>query len=742
VINSRSFRSLVHSAPAEWSRDKLRQDMLAGLHVVGPSFAIALLIAGHAGLSGLAALTCAVVGSLIVALLGGTTLGLSGPGLAMGLALADIGRTHGATGLALACGLTGVFQVVLGVFNIGRFTRVLPITTVHAFTFGIGVLFVIRCLPQMLGVQAPTDLDALPLIDHLLVHIGTTKWPALLIGVLAFAAMVAAPRRAPRVPVGLVMIVLTAAVTGLLPLIGFELTIPTLAELKFAVPELPAVPDHDVAQFAGSVFMLFTLATLETLLSASADEDREPGMQNDLDRELVGHGVATTSMALLGGLPVAGSILRTWAMRPAGAQTRNAAVSHAALGALLLPAFVFAGHFIPVAVLAGIGLAMAVPLFDTRPLRAVARVSRAEAIVLVATAFTIVFAGLLNGIEAGLVATLVLATLRVARFRATLHEGQNGATHQVNFSGPITFLSILQIDRLRAQLAKIDPAVGVILDLRSVLVMDVTGCHRFIALVFELAERSGRVAVLGASPSCRERLLAADDHGLLRERMAVSEKDLDAILGQERAFEMRAHVIANLQRFRMETREHYSPLFDQLADGQSPHTLFVTCVDSRIAPQMLTGAHPGELFILRCLGAIVPPPGGVAAQEGAALEYAIGVLGVRNVVICGHSQCGAVKAIKTQHLPPDSASLEQWLASIRFASGDLSHHHELDDAARAVTVRQLENLRKFPAVRDALASDRLRLMAWFYDVGQAELYEWDEATQKFEVLADRGATEP
>lgn len=727
----------MRSEPEAWSRANLREDIFAGFNMVAPSFAIALLIAGHAGLSGFAALLCAVVGSLIVALLGGTTLGLSGPGLAMGLALADIGQSHGAAGVALACGLTGVFQMVLGVLHLGRFARLLPLTTVHAFTFGIGALFVVRCLPQVLGVRTPMDLDALPMIDHLFAHLADTRWQTLALAVFAFLAMRIGPLDGRRFPVALAVIVLATAFTGVT-----GLDVPTLSELAFTVPELPAVPGHDVAQFVGSMVMLFTLATMETLLSASADEERLPGMQNDLDRELFGHGFANSVMALLGGLPVAGSILRTWAMRPAGAHTRRAAVSHAIIGALLLPAIVIAGRFVPVAVLAGIGIALAVPLLDIRPLRAVARVSRAEAIVLVATGFTIVFAGLLNGVEVGLVATLVLATLRVARFRATVHEGSDGATHQVNFSGPLTFLSILEVDRLRKRLAAIDPSVGVILDVRSVLVMDVTGCNRFLALVGELVDRSGRVAVLGASPSCREALLAADEHRVLNERMAVSERDLDAILGQERAFEMRAHVIANLQRFRNETREHYSPLFDQLADGQSPHTLFVTCVDSRIAPQMLTGAHPGELFILRCLGAIVAPPGGPAAQEGAAVEYALGVLGVRNIVICGHSQCGAVKAIKSGHVPPEFASLEQWLAHVGVASGDLSHHRELDDAARAVTVRQLDNLRQFPAVREHLADGRLRLMAWFYDVGQAELYEWDEAAQGFAVLADRGATGP
>jgi carbonic anhydrase len=155
---------------------------------------------------------------------------------------------------------------------------------------------------------------------------------------------------------------------------------------------------------------------------------------------------------------------------------------------------------------------------------------------------------------------------------------------------------------------------------------------------------------------------------------------------------------------------------------------------------MLTGAHPGELFILRCLGAIVAPPGGPAAHaEGAAVEYALHVLGVHNIVICGHSQCGAVKAIKTGHVPEGLPSLEQWLSQITPATGDLSHHHDLDNAARAVTVRQLDNLRQFPAVREQLASGGLRLLAWFYDVGQAELFEWDERAQRFAVLGGERA---
>lgn len=725
------IRALVRKGSDEWSRAALFEDALAGFTLIGPSFAIALLVAQHAGLPVISALLCAVVGSLIVALLGGTKFGLSGPGLAMGLVLAEVGHSHGPAGLALACGLTGLFQLALGVLGVGRFARILPITAVHAFTLGVGALLVIRCLPQLLGVETPTNLEALHVIDHVFVQITETRWPALLIAGVTLAAMLGGAKYEKRFPVALLLIVIAAVVTGLT---GVD--IPTLPDVPVAI-SAPAWPDYGGAQFIGSVVMLFALATTETLLSTAADEELAPGTRNDVSQDLIGHGVANVALSTLGGIPATASILRTAAVRRTGAQTRAAVVAHGLIGATLLPLVLFFGHFVPLAVIAGIVIAHAIPLLDPRPLRAVARVSPAEAIVFGVTGFTIVFADLLTGIEAAFVASLVLATLRVARFRATLHAGRAGASHQVNFSGPITFLSVPELDRIRTQLAAIDPSVGVILDIRSVLAVDVTGCSRFLSLIGNLVDRAGRVAVLGASPSCREKLVAADERGLLAKRMAVSDHEVDEIIGQDRAFEMRAHVIANLARFRNETREHYSPLLEQLASGQRPHTLFVTCVDSRISPAMFTGAHPGELFILRCLGGIVAPPGGHA--EGAAVEYALGVLGVRNIVICGHSQCGAIKAIKTQHVPEGFASLEQWLAGVGPASGDLSGFHDVDDAARAVTVHQLANLREFPAVKEHLADGRLRLMAWFYDVGQADLFEWDEGKQAFELLIDREA---
>jgi carbonic anhydrase len=181
-------------------------------------------------------------------------------------------------------------------------------------------------------------------------------------------------------------------------------------------------------------------------------------------------------------------------------------------------------------------------------------------------------------------------------------------------------------------------------------------------------------------------------------------------------------------------REHYTPLFDQLADGQSPHTLLVTCVDSRIQPELLTGSHPGELFIVRSLGGLVSPVAeGNLPNEAAAVEYAVGVLGVRNVVVCGHSKCGAIKALKSGHAPTELEALNRWMLKAEAASGDLHAFDDADEAAKAATARQLENLRSIPQVREREERGELELRAWFYDVGHAEVFEWDPQRRRYQI---------
>jgi carbonic anhydrase len=660
--------------------------------------------------------------------------------LAIGVAFGRLERASLGGALGLAVALTGVLQLIAGLLGFGRFARLAPRSVVHGFTVGIGGLLVLLSLPYGLGVAPPAEINAPSVIDQI-GALGSGARPAS----IAFALVMAVTtfvgfRVARRVPIALIALFASALVVRLA-----HIHVPSLPDLPVRIPRFAplSLPTAQYAEFVTSGLALFAIATLETFFSASAEEHRVGDERNDPDQDLVGYGLANIASSLFGGIPVAGSIVRARALRDGEARTRASGAIHAVACAALVPLVLWVDRYVPLAALAGVIVAHAARLFDPRPIVALFRVSRLHAGVASLTAATIVFTNVLTGVETGLFLSLILAMLRVARFRTTLHRGRTGAPHQITFSGPITFLAIPELERLRTRLAPLDLSTGVILDVRDVFAMDPTGCHQFVALVRDIANRGGNPAVLGCAPACRTMLLADDARALVEPRLAVSDRDVDRILGRARAFEMRAHVVASLERFRAETRQHYEPLFEQLADGQHPHTLFITCVDSRISPSMLTGCHPGEIFVVRCLGAMVPPPVDSAAPgEGAAIEYAVGVLGVRNIVVCGHSQCGAVKAAKSGHVPDELASLKRWLESAPLSSGDLSAHHELDEASRAVVVRQIDNVKQYALVRERIAAGDVQLHAWFYDVGQAELFEWNEGAGVFEVLGGARASLP
>jgi MFS superfamily sulfate permease-like transporter len=470
--------------------------------------------------------------------------------------------------------------------------------------------------------------------------------------------------------------------------------------------------------------------------------DRDLLARDLVAQDLVAHGLANLLLGFAGGVPATGALIRGRALARAGGGGAAAGLVHALLG---LPALVLLLAFdqvIPIAAVAGVVVAQALPLLSLGPWRLILRASRKQAVVLAVTAVVMFGNGLIAGIETGLGLSVLAVLVRVARTRVTVHQGKGGAAHQVTFSGPITFLASPRLDGLDRQLTAIDVeggrSGGVILDLRDVPTMDVTGARRLVAIAGRLVDRGGPLVFLGAAPACRDLLLAVDDQQLVKVRLAVSEADVDNILERRQSFELRAHVAASFDRFREEVRERYEPLFEKLAEDQKPHTLFIGCVDSRVTPSLLTGTHPGELFVIRCLGAIVVPHGGSAGGgEAAAIEYAVGVLGVRNIVVCGHSRCGAIRAVSSGQIPEGLDSLGRWLRVAGPAAGDLTVTADLDQAARNATVRQLANLVSFPQVRAGLAAGTLVLHAWFYDVGRAELYEWREDVKDFAVL--RGA---
>ena len=196
-------------------------------------------------------------------------------------------------------------------------------------------------------------------------------------------------------------------------------------------------------------------------------------------------------------------------------------------------------------------------------------------------------------------------------------------------------------------------------------------------------------------------------------------------------------LLAGHGRFRAEYAADGRAYLARLArDGQRPAAMLVGCADSRVIPELLTGADPGELFVVRNVANVIPPSGSAAVSVGAALEFAIGSLGIRHLIVCGHDVCGGVSAVLDDAPLDPRSSLAHWLEHVaapvrraRVAATDPAA--TLRRAVEENVLEQLANALSYPVVQDARDAGRLDLHGWVYDIGTLELRIFEPAMSGF-----------
>ncbi|MET7687310.1 carbonic anhydrase [Streptomyces sp. NPDC005483] len=175
--------------------------------------------------------------------------------------------------------------------------------------------------------------------------------------------------------------------------------------------------------------------------------------------------------------------------------------------------------------------------------------------------------------------------------------------------------------------------------------------------------------------------------------------------------------------------------FAKLAEGQSPQVLFITCSDSRVVPALITGARPGELFELRTAGNIVPPYASEPpTSEAATIEYAVEVLGVRDIVVCGHSHCGAVGALVRGDDLDAVPAVRDWLNHATPRPAGTTEDPEVAEGVQNHVLAQVLRLRSYPFIDKKLAEDQLTLHAWYYEVHTGAVRVHRAETDAFEGL--------
>lgn len=202
------------------------------------------------------------------------------------------------------------------------------------------------------------------------------------------------------------------------------------------------------------------------------------------------------------------------------------------------------------------------------------------------------------------------------------------------------------------------------------------------------------------------------------------------------------NILDRAGRFRGEIFERESVLYQRLvSDGQSPKALMISCADSRVAPEMITQAAPGDLFVCRNAGNIVPPFAQANGGVSSTVEYAVVVLKVRDIVVCGHSDCGAMKAFLTPEVLNEMPNVAAWLrhshaaeCAVNAAYPHLDDKEKVHALAMENVITQIQHLRTHPSVAAAQARGELTLHGWFFEIESGAIYALDGASGNFSVV--------
>jgi carbonic anhydrase len=214
-------------------------------------------------------------------------------------------------------------------------------------------------------------------------------------------------------------------------------------------------------------------------------------------------------------------------------------------------------------------------------------------------------------------------------------------------------------------------------------------------------------------------------------------------------------LLDGVHRFQQQEFGKYKGLFRRLSrQGQNPHTLFITCADSRVLAELITQSNPGDLFVIKNVGNIVPPPDETSCSStGAGIEFAVETLGVSDIVVCGHSQCGAISALMNAKDPLQQQTLfptdelphlRNWIALARPVRDliEQNYTHLKTDAERLRAAEEenvlfsIERLHQYACVARRLAEGSLRLHAWFFKIASAELFAYDPEQRQFHPITE------
>ncbi|MEU1515640.1 SulP family inorganic anion transporter [Streptomyces sp. NPDC005811] len=508
----------------EMRRDP-RRDLLAGLTVAIVALPLALGFGVSSGLGAEAGLATAVIAGALAALFGGSNLQVSGPTGAMTVVLVPIVGRYGPTGVLTVGLMAGVMLVALAALRAGKYMQYVPAPVVEGFTLGIACVIGLQQIPGALGVPRPEGDRVLVVAWRAVGEFARhPNWTATGCAVSVAAIMLIGARRRPTVPFSLLAVV---AATVVVRVAGLDAVKP-IGDLPSGLPapSLGFLDPGSLGTLLAPAVAVAALAALESLLSASVADGMTVGQKHDPDRELFGQGLANIAAPLFGGVPATGAIARTAVNVRTGAGSRLASLAHAAILAVIVFAAAPLVSTIPLAALAGVLLATAVRMIEVGSLKAMAKATRSDALILVLTAVATLALDLVYAVVIGLVVAGALALRAVAQQarldQVPLDRGDHSAEEHAllaehivayRIDGPVFFAAA---HRFLLELTDVADVRVVILRMSRVSTMDATGALVLKDAVEKLNRRGILVLASGIRTGQRQVLDSVGALDLLR----------------------------------------------------------------------------------------------------------------------------------------------------------------------------------------------------------------------------------
>ncbi|MFI7665272.1 SulP family inorganic anion transporter [Nocardia sp. NPDC049526] len=696
----------------------LRHDLPSSIVVFLVALPLSLGIAVASGAPVAAGLIAAVIGGIVAGTLGGSILQVSGPAAGLTVVVAESINQFGWRTTTFIAVAAGVLQILFGLSRIARAALAVAPVVVHAMLAGIGITIALQQVHVLLGGSSHSS--AWNNITQLPSQLLSLHGDDAIIGAVVIAIMLGwrwVPTKVRVVPGPLVAVLVGTVLSLVLP---FEAERIVLNGSLFDAIGLPQIPSGNWSAVALMILTVALIASVESLLSAVAVDKMHTGKRTNFDRELIGQGSANVLSGLLGGLPVTGVIVRSATNVQAGARSRASAVLHGFW--ILLFSVVLAGvvQQIPKSALAGLLIVIGIQLVKLAHIKMARRTG--DLLIYAVTIVGVVFLNLLEGVIIGLALAFGLLLWRVVRVAVAAKQIPGSQRWLLTIDGSCTFLAL---PKLSAEFAKVPAGVDVTVE----MTVDFLDHAAFEAIEDWVRQQesgggtvdfveigSARMAHATAGPPAR----------------GFGRAVLDEILGPWRGDDESAdRVTSGVAAYHRSHAHVVRPHLDELRDRQDPDTFFLTCADSRVVPNVITNSGPGDMFTVRNVGNLVPDSGDASVE--AALVFALNELNVRSIVVCGHSSCGAMKAL---HSGADTGpGIEPWLAHAHPSLEQFRLGHPVAQAAAAAgfgevdqlsmvnVAVQLETLHRHPAVRAAMAERDVTVSGLFFDIASARVIE-------------------